>query len=168
MMVDSDLDEHESPMLNIQSIQTQAISSPQHTMSRAMEPDAKELMMPRIKQPTSPQSLAQATSSTVTIAAALAKHYLPNSTAFVGGHVRCVPDLAAAMTGVHSHLEHLVSSGVGCGVRCKSRKVDCITVSSGRSFLLMEGMAGVGRMCIYTARSRMEQKAGRACFVIRN
>jgi hypothetical protein len=55
--------------------------------------------------------------------------------------VGCVPDLAAAMTGVHSHLDHLVSSGVGCGVRCKSRKVDCITVSSGRSFLLMEGMA---------------------------
>jgi hypothetical protein len=28
MMADSDLDEHESPMLNVQSIQTQTISSP--------------------------------------------------------------------------------------------------------------------------------------------
>jgi hypothetical protein len=143
-----------------------------------MEPDAKELAGDASDQTASADSLitsnvtamslAQTTTSTATIAAALAKNYLLNFTAFVGGHVRCVPDLAAAMTGVHSHLDHLVSSGVGYGVRCKSRKVDCITVSSGRFFLLMEGMVGVGRMCIYTARSRMEQKAGRACFVTRN
>jgi hypothetical protein len=120
-----------------------------------MEQDAKELAGDAADQTASvdslitsyvsAMSLAQTTTSTATIAAALAKHYLPNFTTFVGGHVRSIPDLAAATTGVQSHLDRLVLLGVGCDVRCKSRRVDCITVSSALCWIEWEIFPADGR-----------------------
>jgi hypothetical protein len=124
-------------------------------MSRATDPDAKEgagdatdpkaSINSLISSYASAMSLAQTTTSTATIAEALAKHYLPNFTTFASGHVRSIPNLAAATTGVKDHLDRLVSSGVGCDVRFKSSKVDCVGVSSAICWIEWEIVPADGR-----------------------
>jgi hypothetical protein len=60
------------------------------------------------------------------IAAELAKHYLPNFTAFSLGYIHSAPDTAAATAMIQGHFERLVNSGVGCDIREAGSRVQIV------------------------------------------
>jgi hypothetical protein len=99
---------------DIKASAEQFITSYAHAMSRAQPPSSQST-------PATPVP---------TIAAGLSSHYLPNFTSFTLGSVFTMPDAAAAHASIQSHLERLVSSGVGCDVRLRRSRVEVVSGTS--------------------------------------